>query len=232
MRRAALQPRPPPPPLLLSRLASSSSHRWDLRGPSQQPRPVWGPAPPRVPSPPRPVRSGPASAPPRGGAAPDSSPRPGPPGAGRLEAVFAENATVPVSGLGPSAPRLRTRTHRSPPGPTAPASSWPPNVSTCPPPISSQRSPARPELGLNVEPKLPARPRGGARTQASLYPQSSEPSSKAAFTLADPTLDLSWGQRALSPGGHLQSHFLPTLLPHPTTVTPSHTSSISKLQLA
>ncbi|XP_027413919.1 formin-like protein 5 [Bos indicus x Bos taurus] len=66
-------PRPPPPPLLLSRLASSSSRCWDLRGPSQPPRPVWGPVQPRVPNPPRPIRSGPAPAPPLGGDAPSSS---------------------------------------------------------------------------------------------------------------------------------------------------------------
>lgn len=66
-------PRPPPPPLLLNRLASSSSRCWDLRGPSQPPRPVWGPVQPHVPDQPRPIRSGPAPAPPLGGDAPSSS---------------------------------------------------------------------------------------------------------------------------------------------------------------
>lgn len=136
MRRAALQPRPPPPPSSSSRLASSSRRRRDRRGPSQPPRPVWGPAPPRVPGPPRLVRSGRPPAPPRGGAAPSSSP--GPP---RREP---RDRRPPAPG--PQRPRLRTRCRAPHRSPTPASSSWAPNVAT--PASPREKLPAGPGLGV------------------------------------------------------------------------------------
>lgn len=191
LRRAALQPRPPPPPLLFSLRASSSSRRRDRRGPSQPPRPVWGPAPPRVPGPPRPARSCPAPAPPLGGDARGSSPS-RPVGGGDTDGRPGGEAGAPTANPGPSAPRR---------GPT--------------PPPRAERSARGPHPSPRKKSNRPGPVLGGTQGPGDPQSRDADLSLPAEFTFREERASLCpWSclqPRSPSPGGRgpPRSHLTP-----------------------
>lgn len=216
LRRTALQPRPPLPPLLLSRLASSSSRHRDRRGPSQPPRPVWGPAPPHVPGPPRPVGSGPAPAPPPGGAAPSSSPVPPRRGRGNWRPRGPRSA-VPLPPV--PYPALPTGALRP-----FPWSSCAPKS----PPIPERKvaGPARHVLyWAELRAEAACQATSGAGTRASVYPWSSAPPflkerahlspPGVAFTPADPPRESEGSSQGPPPISFSLQHRCCTLNPTP-----------------